>query len=182
MAEVIVDTKAIDELGKDIDRAKRALIGRLGERGYQLLKEEVPVLTGNLKNKGVGTPEYDFDNLTATITVSAARDSRGTLAATVYGADGKEKKTVTLSARPAYNYAEAVARGRPAIAPRHAKALLIPVPTAPATGGYLIAGGQIFVVRKSAAATKPNPFDERAAKRLTDEAPKIGQAVLEKFI
>jgi hypothetical protein len=60
--------------------------------------------------------------------------------------------------------------------------LLIPVPTAPASGGYLIAGGQIFVVRKSAAATKPNPFDERAAKRLTDEAPKIGQAVLEQFI
>jgi hypothetical protein len=171
VAEVIVDTKAIDELGKDIDRAKRALIGRLGERGYQLLK-----------NKGVVTPEYDFDNLAATITVSAARDSRGALAATVYGADGKEKKTVTLSARPAYNYAEAVARGRPAIAPRHAKALLIPVPTAPASGGYLIAGGQIFVVRKSAAATKPNPFDERAAKRLTDEAPRIGQAVLEKFI
>jgi hypothetical protein len=181
VAEVIVDTKAIDQLGKDIDRAKPALIGRLAERGYQLLREEVPYVTGNLK-QGVATPDVDYQALTATLTVSARSGRTGATAATVYGADGKEKKTVTLSARPAYNYAEAVARGRPAIAPRHAKALLIPVPTAPASGGYLIAGGQIFVVRKSAAATKPNPFDERAAKRLTDEAPKIGQAVLEQFI
>jgi hypothetical protein len=42
VAEVIVDTKALDQLGKDLVRAKRALIGRLGERGYQLLREEVP--------------------------------------------------------------------------------------------------------------------------------------------
>jgi hypothetical protein len=181
MAEVIVDTKAIDQLGKDIDRAKRALIGRLGERGYQLLREEVPYVTGNLK-QGVATPDVDYQALTATLTVSARSGRTGATAATVYGADGKEKKTVTLSARPAYNYAEAVARSRPAIAPRHAKALLIPVPTAPVGESYLIAGGQVFIFRKSAAATKPNPFDERAAKRLTDEAPKIGQAVLEKFI
>jgi hypothetical protein len=59
VAEVIVDTKAIDQLGKDIDRAKRALIGRLGERGYQLLREEVPYVTGNLK-QGVATPDVDY--------------------------------------------------------------------------------------------------------------------------
>ena len=40
--DVTVDTKAIDQLGKDIDRARRALIGRLGERGEQIMREEVP--------------------------------------------------------------------------------------------------------------------------------------------
>jgi hypothetical protein len=42
--------------------------------------------------------------------------------------------------------------------------LLIPVPTAPVGESYLLAGGQIFVFRKSAAATARIPFDERAAK------------------
>jgi hypothetical protein len=181
MAEVIVDAKALDELGANLVRAKRALIGRLGERGYQLLREEVPYVTGNLK-QGVSTPDVDYEALTATLTVSARSGRTGATAATVYGADGKEKKTVSLSASPSFNYAEAVARGRAAIAPRHAKVLLIPVPTAPVGESYLIAGGQIFIFRKSAAATKPNPFDERAAQRLSDEAPKIGQAVLEQFI
>jgi hypothetical protein len=181
VAEVIVDTKALDELGKDLVRAKRALIGRLGDRGYQLLREEVPYLTGNLK-QGVSTPDVDYENLTATLTVSARSGRTGATSGTVFGADGKEKKTVTLNAQPAFNYAEAVARGRAAISPTHARALLIPVATAPVGEGYLLAGGQIFIFRKSAAATAPNPYDERAAQRLTNEAPKIGQAVMEQFL
>jgi hypothetical protein len=116
----------------------------------------------------------------------APKESRsaatGSAEGTVYGADGKEKKKVTLRPRPAFNYAAAVAEGRPAIAPRQAKALLIPVPTAPTTGGYLLAGGQIYVVRRSARATQPNPYDERAAKRLENEAPAIAESVLAKFV
>jgi hypothetical protein len=157
MAEtVVVNTKELDKLGSDFVRAKRALIGRLGERGYQLLREEVPYLTGNLK-QGVAPPDVNYEKLEATL-------------------------KVTLRPRPAFNYAAAVAEGRPAIAPRQAKALLIPVPTAPTTGGYLLAGGQIYVVRRSARATQPNPYDERAAKRLENEAPAIAESVLAKFV
>jgi hypothetical protein len=182
MAEtVVVNTKELDKLGSDFVRAKRAYLGRLAERGYQLLRDEVPYLTGNLK-QGVAPPDVNYLKLEATLTVSARSGATGSTEATIYGADGKEKKKVTLRTRPAFNYAAAVAEGRPAIAPRQAKALLIPVPTAPTTGGYLLAGGQIYVVRRSARATQPNPYDERAAKRLENEAPAIAESVLAKFV
>lgn len=181
MATITVDAKAINELAADIDKAKRQMIGQLAERGYQLLRDEVPFDTGNLK-QGVAPPDVDLDKLTATLTVSASRGRTGSREATVVGADGKEKKRVTLRAQPSFNYAEAVARGRPSIAPKNGKALLIPVPTTPTRGGYLVAGGQIFVVRKSAKAVKANPFDERAAVRLEREAEGIAEKVLRKFI
>ena len=91
MAEVVVDTKAIDELGRDLDRAKRALIGRLGERGYQLLREEVPYVTGNLK-QGVSTPDVDYEALTATLTAGA-----GTIASVQFG-DGVQHPGVPTNA------------------------------------------------------------------------------------
>jgi len=181
MAEVIVDAKAINELARDIEKAKRALLGRLAERGYQLLRAEVPFQTGNLK-QGVASPDVNYSQMTAMLTVSARSASVGGLQAKVIGADGKEKKTVMLRPRAAFNYAEVVARGRPAISPKRGKALLIPVASAPSSGGYLIAGGQIYIVRKSARATKPNPFDERAARRLEGEADNIAEAVLRKFV
>jgi hypothetical protein len=178
---VVVNAKELDKLGSDIVRAKRALIGRLGERGYQLLREEVPYLTGNLK-QGVAPPDVNYEKLEATLTVSARSAATGSAEGTVYGADGKEKKKVSLRPRPAFNYAAAVAEGRPAISPKNGKALLIPVPVAPIGEGYLLAGGQIFIFRKSAAATKPNPFDQRAAKRLENESVGIAEKVLEKYI
>lgn len=186
-AEVIVDVTALDELGINLVRAKRALISRLGERGYQLFSEEVPVLSGNLKLKGVRDPIYDFENLTATIVVSATRDARGPTIGEVHYPPTKahpegHKKTVTLRPSPAYNYAEAVARGRPSISPKNAKALLIPVPTVPIGEAYILAGGQIYIMRRSAAATAPNPFDERAAMRLDNEKAGIGEAVLSEFL
>ena len=56
MAETVVDTRAIEQLGRDIEKAKRQMIGRLGERGYQLLREEVPKVSRNLM-QGVAAPE-----------------------------------------------------------------------------------------------------------------------------
>jgi hypothetical protein len=184
MPEIVVDAKAIEELAADFKKAKRALVSRLAERGYQLLKQEVPEKTGNLK-KGVRDPEYDFENLTAGILVSAARDSIGAREAKVFNEEGEDTgKTVTLRAQPAYNYADVVARGNKAakLTPKTAKAFLIPVPTAPVKGGYLLAGGQIFVIRRSRKGMKANPYDERAAKRLESEASRIGEAVLKQFV
>jgi hypothetical protein len=186
MPEIVVDSKAIEQLGADIGKGKKALIGRLGERGYQLLREEIKdsaYETGNLW-QGVAPPDVDYEKLEAVLTVSARSAETGATEAKVIGADGEEKKTVSLRARPAYNYAEIVARGNRAatLTPKTAKAFLIPVPTAPSGESYLLAGGQIFIIRKSRKGQKPNPYDERAAKRLTAEAPKIAEAVLRQFI
>ena len=180
MAET-ADTKAIEQLVADMRRIKRQMIGRLAERGHILLKQEVPKKIRKLE-KGVQNPEIDYENLVAILRVSAARDALGAGTGTVIGADGKEKKKVSLAPRPAFNYAAAVALGRSAIRPRKGKALLIPVPTAPSGESYLLAGGQIYVFRRSAKATKPNPYHERAAKRLEGEAQQIGESVLAKFV
>ncbi|MEO8650502.1 MAG: hypothetical protein ABI539_15170 [Acidobacteriota bacterium] len=182
MAEVVVDAKAIGVLAADMIRAKRQLLSRLAERGYQLLRKEVPYRTGNLK-KGVGEPEIDYEKLEAMLTVSAARDKTGGGQGKIIGADGKVKKTVDLRPRPAYNYARAVAEGSKArIKPRSARVLIIPVPTAPSGESYLLAGGQIYIFRRSAKGMKANPYHERAAASLENEASAIAEAVLRKFV
>lgn len=179
---VKVDTKAIAQLGADIERGKRKLLGRLGERGYQLLRDEVPVATGNLK-QGVTPADVDYDAMEATLTVSA-RSGRASLVAEVFNAQGQKVKTVALRPQQPYNYAEVVARGNKdaVLSPGHAQAFLIPVPTAPTGEGYLMAGGQVYIVRRTRKGQRPNPFDERAARRLEQEAPKIGDAVLREFV
>ncbi len=181
--EIIVDSKAVDTLAANITEAKRAMIGRLDERGYQLLRDEVPVKFGNLK-QGVTAGDVDYVNLTAKLTVSARSGRTGAGSADVMGADGKKRKTVSLRPQPAYNYAEVVARGNKdsTLSPTHAKAFLIPVSSAPSGEGYLIIGGQIYIVRRTRKGMKANPFDIRAGARLQKEAPAIGEAVLREFV
>lgn len=181
MADITVNTDAIDELGANIEKAKGMLLGRLAERGYQLLRIEVPYQTGNLK-QGVAPPDVNYPEMEAVLTVSARSGRTGISTGEVFDKDHKKVRNVSLRPSPAFNYAAAVARGRTSIAPRHGKALLIPVNAAPAGEGYLLAGGQIYVYRKSAAAVPANPFDERAAVRLEAEAPKIGEGVLREFV
>lgn len=182
MPTIEVDAKALTELAADFDKAKKKLIGHLAERGYQLLKKEVPVITGNLR-QGVNAPEVDYDNLTAELSVTARSAEVGAREAIRYNAEGVELGKISLKARPVYNYAAVVARGYDEkIVPKKSKALLIPVPTKPTKGGYLLAGGQVFVVRKSTKGVKANPFDERAAATLEKEAPGIAEKILGQFI
>lgn len=184
MAEITVDTKEIDRLAKDITAAKNALLGRLAERGYQLLRKEVPFQTGNLK-QGVASPEVDYPNMTATLTVSARSAARPGGSAQVFDKEGKDTgRKVSLRPSPAYNYAEVIALGNKdaTLRPKNAKAFLIPVPTAPSGEGYLMMGGQAFVVRTSRKGMPANPFDKRAAQQLEKEAPGIGEAVLRQFV
>lgn len=182
-ADFVADTKELEKLAADMAKAKRQLIGRLGERGYQLLRDEVPQDTGNMLRKGVTPAEVDYEKSEAVLNVSATRDSYGSQQARVIGADGKEKKTVSLKARPAYNYAEVVALGnrQARLSPKTAKAFLIPVPVAPAGESYLLAGGQVFVLRRSRKGQKANPYHERAGTRLEREAPAIADAELRKI-
>ncbi len=184
MAEVVtVSAEAINKLASDINAAKRELLGRLAERGYQLLRSEVPVAFGNLK-QGVAPPEVDYDQMSATLTVSArsARTAGGT--AEVFGKDGKLKKVVSLRPQPAYNYADVVARGnrQATLRPTHGRAFMIPVSSKPSGEGYMIVGGQIYILRTSRRGQAANPFDQRAADRLTKESVSIADAVLETFV
>lgn len=216
MADIIVDTKEIDRLAKDIVAAKNQLLGRLAERGYALLAGRivdgkqgrlggVPVATGNL-SQGVAPPsnvyegvqvekskneqgvtKTDFRNMTAELIVSARTAVKGGRTAQVFNADGKPTgKTVSLRPSPAFNYAESVARGRPAISPKSGQALLMPITTAKdkkgKSIGYLLSSGQMYRVVKSAKAVPPNPYDVRAARRLEIEAPVIAENVLRKFV
>lgn len=174
MAELKADVSAIENLGKEIDAALVVSIGRLGERGYQLLRKEVPVDTGNLK-QGVAPPDIDEGNLTALLTVSA-RSARTGGSATVHYASGKTKQ-IALKPQMSFNYAEVVARGRPALKPKAGKALLIEVDGAPSGGSFITANGKTYVVRKSAKAQKANPYDERAAAQIEKEAEAIVGAV-----
>jgi len=180
---VTADTTELEQLGKDIKKAKLVLLGRLGERGRKHLVDEVPYETGNLK-QGVSPPDIDNQAMRATLTVSARSGARGARAAQVINADGKVVKTVTLRPSPAYNYAEVVARGnkKATLRPTVAQAFLIPVTTPPAGEGYLLVGGQPYIVRRSRKGKKANPFDERAAVKVENEARAIAKAVLEQFV
>ena len=46
---VKVETKSIEDLGALLDRAAQVAIRRLAERGEELLREEAPKVTSNLR-------------------------------------------------------------------------------------------------------------------------------------
>lgn len=177
MSSVTVDITAVNELAKQIEEAQEILIGRLGERGYQLLRDEVPKETTNLQ-QGVAVPDVDYKNLTAVLTVSARSATAGATTATVYLAGGKTKQVALRPQKP-YNYAEVVARGNKdaVLTPKKAKAFLIPI-TGPAKGGVLEIGGKYYVMRRSRKGKAANPYDDRAAARLDNEMVGIAEAVL----
>lgn len=182
MAEVVADTKDLEILAADMARAKRQYLGRMAERGFQLLREEVPKRTTNLQ-QGVAAPKVDYEKGEAVLTVSARSAAVGSQEAKLIGADGEEKKRVMLRARPAYNYAEVVALGNKdaRLTPKTAGAFLIPVPTAPSGESYLLAGGQIFIVRRSRKGQKANPYHDRAGTRLEKDSGSIAEAILSKI-
>jgi len=185
MAEAIVkvDTHELEELGRDIRKAKEILLRRLGIRGKKHLMDEVPYETGNLRG-GVSDPDIDNQAMTATLTVTARSGASLAGVGQVMSADGKFVKNVRLRPSPAYNYAEVVARGnkKATLTPTHARAFLIPVSGRPSKGGYLMVGGQIYIIRKSRKGQKANPFDERAARKVEAEAPAVAKRVLEEFV
>jgi hypothetical protein len=100
---------------------------------------------------------------------------------------GKTKE-VKLRPVPSFNYAQAVAEGtgvyatggvygpKPYISPR-GKALLVPVNSVPTLNGkpesYITADGKMFVLRRWMRGMRPNPYHERAARRLEPVAQPI---------
>lgn len=182
MAQTDVDISALVELQKEFDELSIVLLGRLGERGRKHLRDEVPMVTGNLK-QGVSAPEIDKRKKTATLTVTARSARRGPRSATLHLKSGKTKK-IRLRATKAKNYAETVARGYDEqINPKKAKALIIPYwkPGVPDDESYIESEGKIFVVRKFTKGIKANPYDERAAKKLSTESVSIAAAAADEI-
>lgn len=150
MANVTVDISAIKELQKDLEQMTEVALRRLGERGYQLLRMEIKntaYITGNLW-QGVSPPDFDFAKKQAVLTVTARSAKRGARMATLHLKNG-DTKQIRLRATKEYNYAEASTGRRPAATPKTAKALLIPVKSAPNDESYIVDGDQIYVVRCS---------------------------------
>lgn len=185
LVEIKIDTQALAALGDQLEAAAKAGLIRVLEQGEQYLRQEAPERTGLLRGKkGNNSVSSDYRR-TATgyegeFIVSAIRERRGARQATLHLPSGTTKQ-ISLSPIAEFDYAEAVARGRKEIRPTKAKALLIPVASPPAGQAYITDGTEIFIIRPRAAATKPNPYDERAAARLEKDLEPIFQKTLADF-
>jgi hypothetical protein len=160
------------ELAQEIAEFKRQALYRLVESGAEYMREEVPKDTHRLES-GVSS-EIDYSKMVGTIIVSAESDRRGARTATLHLKGGKTREVKLRPTNP-YNYAEVVALGNRSatLRPKTAKAFLIPVQSAPTDGDYISDGNQIYVVRRSRSGQKPNPYHERTAKRLENDAGNI---------
>lgn len=188
--EINVDLKEVENLGFQFREMARVGLYRLTERGEQLLREEVPKVTHNLQ-QGV-TSRVNVATLQGTLSIAARTARVGRQTGSLHLASGKTVE-IDLRSRPAFDYAEAVAKGtgvygprKAVINPKRGKALLIPVPgPPPAINGkkqsYITSGGQYFVVRRFSKGRRPNPYDVRAAQRLESEAQRIFDRVVEAF-
>lgn len=189
--KLTLDVTQVLTLGDDVRRAKEIGVRQVTERAEQLVREEAPeakdkALTnigGNLKQGVSSNVTVGRTGARGEVIVTARSGRLGRREAIVHLPSGRTKK-VSLRAVASFNYPEAVARGtgefgpkRARIRPKKAKALLVPV-SSPATingkpEAFITSDGQTFVMRRSIKGMKPNPYDERAAKRLEQEAPQI---------
>jgi hypothetical protein len=185
MTRIKADISQVRQLAEERRQATIVGLRRVMERGEQLTRDEAP--------RGISSNVLVSNRLLRREINAAARSRTRAGAAVLHLPSGKTRR-VSLKAAPAYDYAEAVAGGTGLHGPRHAritprsrKALLIPVETVPIdtkTGkpeAYIDVQGRIFILRRSTGGMKPNPFDERAANRLTGEAQSIMDTAMEKF-
>jgi len=195
--KVTVDVAQVEALGFDFRQMSEVGLERTAERGRQLLVEEVPKVTHNLE-QGVQEPDINLVTLTAELAVSARSGRVGIEGALLHEASGRTKE-ISLRPRPAYDYAQAVARGTGVyaqdndfigphsyIAPRSAQALLIPISGPPPSlngkpQAYITSGGQVYIVRRYSKGMKANPYDVRAAQRLETEVDAIWDRVAKAF-
>ncbi len=172
----------LDQFLDRIRRVPRVALLRVVERAEQLLADEVPVVTTNLR-QGI-TSDVHATKLKATVTISARRGRQGVRTAEVVAPDGS-RKSVKLRAQARFDYAEAVARGTGVygptgqpIRPKNAKVLIVPGTPGP-NESYIEIDGKKFLFRRSVKGRKPNPYDQRAIARLMPEVPRITDRALE---
>jgi hypothetical protein len=191
---ITADTRQVERLGKNYAGAAAVGMGRLVERGEQLVRDEAPKRTRNLI-QGVSSDVKVLGggSVRGEIIITARSGRRDERTGTLHLPGGKTRE-VRLRPVPAFNYPQAVAEGtgvyatggefgpKPVVSPKAAKVLLIPVDGVPTLNGkpesYITADGQTYVLRRWTRGMKPNPYHERAARRLEPEAgPIFGRAL-----
>jgi hypothetical protein len=190
MTRIKVDTSKAKTLGDERRQATIVGLRRIMERGEQLTREEAPRSSGNLK-QGISS-DVRVTKKTVHGEITAAARTRTAAGNGVLHLPSGKTRRVRLRPTKAYDYALAVAGGtgtfgprKAVITPRKRKALLIPVDVVPIdskTGkpeAYIDVNGRSFILRRSSKGMKPNPFDERAARRLEGEAQAIMNTALE---
>ncbi len=190
--EIKVDISQVESLGFEFREMAGTGLVRLVERGQQLLRDEVPKVTHNLAQGVTGDVKISKSKLEGRLSVAARTGRREAQTASLVLPGGTTRE-IRLRPRPAFDYAEAVARGtgiyatggvigpKGVIRPKRGKALLVPVQSVKPGESYILSGGQKYVVRRFIRGRRPNPYDVRAAKRLEAEAPAIFDRVVEAF-
>lgn len=193
MAEDIkikVDTKQIERLGVEFRQMTIVGLHRTTERGLKLLRQEAPKQTHNLE-QGMSA-DVDEQGMSAQLVASARAARTGIEGGELHLPSGATRE-ISLRAAPAFDYAEAVARGTgvygprgAVIRPKNGKALLIPVGAVPPDingkpQAYITSNGKIYVMRRFSRGRKADPYDVRAAQQLESDIPKIWDAVVDAF-
>jgi hypothetical protein len=189
-AKITVNLKEVENLGEAF--RSMLIVGgrRVTDRGEQLLKEEAPKVTGNLR-LGISS-HFDESELRGEVTASAVQRQIGIEGALLHLPSGATRE-ISLRSQPAHDYARDVAEGTgvygprgAVIRPRSGKALLIPVGAVPMgengkPQAYITSGGKVYVMRKFSKGRRANDYPGRAAARLESEVPSILDAVVEEF-
>lgn len=190
--KIKVDTRQVQNLGFDFRRMLVVGLYRVTERGTVLLRQEVPKVTHNLQ-QGISS-DVDVAALRATLIVAARSGRTGAEGGLLHLPSGATRE-ITLRASPAFDYAEAVARGTGIYGPKgsvirskRGRALLVPIGAGETPRGkdgkpeaYIESNGQRFIVRRFVRGRKPNPYDVRAAQRLEGEVQIIFDRVVQAF-
>jgi hypothetical protein len=189
-ATITVNLKEVEHLGQAFH--EMLIVGghRLTDRGEQLVKEEAPKVTGNLR-LGVSS-HFDPEQMRGEVTASAVQRQIGSEGGLLHLPSGATRE-ISLRSQPAFDYAQAVAEGTgvygprgTVIRPRSGKALLIPVGAVPIgengkPQAYVTSGGKIFILRKFMKGRKANDYPGRASRRLEAEASAILEGVVADF-
>lgn len=178
--EINVEIRGVKELTQQFRTATETGTRKVVERGTQHLRHEVPKDTHNLEQGVSGDVRVKADRIEADLIVSARSARRGARTGILHEEDGNTRQ-VRLRPVPAFDYAETVAKGKQAqLHPQSAMFFIVPVDNP--HGAYIEADGLTYIRARSLKAVPPNPYDERAFKRLEPEVDPIMTAALKEIV
>lgn len=185
--KIKVDTRQVQNLGFDFRQMALAGLIQTKDYGERFLRDE----TSKISKEFRVASDVDPRRLRVSLFATAIRNARSGQSAEVVYPSGRTKE-VSLRPQPEFDFARAVAegtgehgpRGR-RIFPRHAKVLLVPKSIGPRLGdrseSFLRIDGRYFVFRRFSRGMRPNPYDERAARKLEAVVDEIWDRVVKVF-
>jgi hypothetical protein len=171
--KVEINLREVAGLGRDVHEGMGVGLTAATNRGVEITKEEVPELSGRLK-EGV-KPRVDLASMRGEIEVSAIRPAQPAHTEIIVSARGRSRE-VKFAAQPAFDYSQVVAEGSgifgargQEIKPKRGKKLRFMI------GGHVVFAGSVEGQR-------PNPYDERAGDRLELEVEDIVGGAIERYV